>query len=208
MIFPLRANWPSSPRHVAGAAAVFGLALLFALVACVGDRSSPAAQAGGASGDSLPSPAAVGSARAPGERAPDAGGISASDAGSADSSTGAAGAVAVIREYYAAIGAQRLRDAYHLWSDDGAASNQTFEEFAQGFDDTRSVTVTPGQPGRIEGAAGSRFVEIPVTIDAVAASGEHRRFTGSYVLRRAVVPGATPEQRSWRIYTAQVRSVK
>jgi hypothetical protein len=207
MIPPSRANSPSPPSRIAGAAAVLGLALLFTLVACAGDRSSPAAQAGGASRDSLPSPLAVDSAGAAGERPPDAG-LSASDDGTTDSSTGAAGAVAVIREYYAAISAQRLHDAYHLWSDNGAASKQTFEEFAQGFDDTRSVSVTPGPPGRIEGAAGSRFVEIPVTIDAVAASGEHRRFTGSYVLRRAVVPGATPEQRSWRIYTAQIRSLE
>ena len=207
MIPPSRANSPSSPHHVAAALAVLGSALLFALVGCVGDRSAPAAQAGGASSDSLQSPVAVDSAGASRQRVPDAG-LSARDEVIADSATGAAGAIAVIREYYAAISARRLRDAYLLWSDNGKASLQTFEEFAQGFDDTRSVSVTPGRPGRIEGAAGSRFVEIPVTIDAVAASGEHRRFTGSYVLRRAVVPGATPEQRSWRISTAQIRSLE
>jgi hypothetical protein len=114
----------------------------------------------------------------------------------------------VIREYYAAINAHRFHDAYHLWVGGGTGSKETLEEFAQGYDSTRSARVVPGPPGRIEGAAGSRYIEIPVTIDALFIGGEHRRFTGSYVLRRAVVPGATPEEQSWHIYSAQLHAVE
>lgn len=193
------------PRLALRAVAALGLALAFAALACGGERSS--AGAGATTNASHPDVAveSAGSARPP---VTGATGMSASEGGMAELAASAADAVAVIRAYYEAISAHRLHDAYHFWSDNGAASNQTFEEFAHGFDDTRSSKVTIGRPGRVEGAAGSRYVEIPVTIDAVTTSGEHQRFTGCYLLRRAVVPGATEEQRSWRIYRAEIHPVE
>ena len=65
-----------------------------------------------------------------------------------------------------------------------------------------------GEPGRVEGAAGSRYVEVPVTVRARTADGEEQVFEGSLTLRRAVVDGATPEQRRWRLYTADVARVR
>lgn len=199
------ANRMPPPRRSVHVWVALRLALALAAIACGGDRSSAAA---GAAADSSRPGVSAESAGAVRRPVPGASGMSASESGFTDSATGAAGAVAVINEYYAAISAHHLHDAYHLWSDNGASSNQTFEEFAHDFDDTRSSKVTIGAPGRIEGAAGSRYIEIPVTIDAVAMSGEHRHFTGSYVLQRAVVPGATAEQRSWRIFSAQIRPVE
>jgi hypothetical protein len=61
-----------------------------------------------------------------------------------------------------------------------------------------------GEPGRIEGAAGSRFVEIPVLIEAEAASAGVQRFAGSYTLRRAVVEGASEAQMLWHIFAADI----
>ncbi|MDQ4079683.1 MAG: hypothetical protein M3125_02920 [Gemmatimonadota bacterium] len=112
----------------------------------------------------------------------------------------------VLREYYAAINAGDYRSAYALWENGGAASDQTYDEFAAGFAETRSAQVDVGTPGRVEGAAGSRYVEIPVTIRAVTKSGENQRFEGTYVLRRSVVDGAPPEQRRWHIYRATLRA--
>ena len=57
----------------------------------------------------------------------------------------------------------------------------------------------------IEGAAGSRYVEIPVRIAATLRDGSRESFSGHYVLRRSVVDGATAEQRAWRIYSAAIR---
>ena len=61
-----------------------------------------------------------------------------------------------------------------------------------------------GAPGRIEGAAGSRYITIPIVIDAVTTDGVQQHFAGSIVLRRVVVPGAKSEERSWRIYSAAI----
>jgi hypothetical protein len=114
----------------------------------------------------------------------------------------------VLRRYYAVINARDFRRAYELWGDNGAASGQTFEAFAAGFRETARVYVEVGEPSRVEGAAGSRFVEVPVTVRAVTETGEKQRFEGTYTLRRTVVDGATTGQRRWHLYSADVERIR
>jgi hypothetical protein len=104
-----------------------------------------------------------------------------------------------LRDYYAAINRRDYRAAYLLWGDSGRASGKSYDAFAAGFAGTDSSRVTIGALGRIEGAAGSRFVEVPVTVTAWTSDGATQHFTGAYVLRRVVVDGATPLQRRWHI---------
>jgi len=120
-------------------------------------------------------------------------------------SMSATGAVAWIQDYYRAINERRYRNAYAHWERGGLASGKGFEEFRKGFEETERVQVTVGTPGRVEGAAGSRYVEVPVRIAARTRDGARQNYSGSYTLRLSVVDGATPEQRSWHIYSAAVR---
>lgn len=117
-------------------------------------------------------------------------------------------AVAVVHDYYAAIDAYRYGNAYALWSGGGNASGQTPQQFADGFADTAEVTVRIDAPGRVDPAAGSRYIEIPVAIRAVRRDGNVHQYVGSYTLRRAVVDGATADQRAWRIASADLREVR
>ena len=117
-------------------------------------------------------------------------------------------AIAVVRAYYAAIDARQYPRAYALWSGGGSASGQSPEQFAAGFADTTDVVVEPGAPGRLDAAAGSRFIEVPVSVRATRDDGSVHRYAGSYTLRRAVVDGATAEQRAWRIASADIREVR
>ena len=117
---------------------------------------------------------------------------------------GPGAAAAVLESYYEAIGARDYARAYALWSDSGRASNQTFDAFRAGFAETRTVEAHIGTPGRIEGAAGSRYIEIPVTVRATTTGGEPQCFRGDYTLRRSEVDGATAEQRQWRIHSADL----
>lgn len=116
-----------------------------------------------------------------------------------------ADAAALVRDYYAAIAARDYARAYAAWSDGGRSSGQTPEQFAAGFAGTAGVEASVGDPGPVEAAAGSRYVEVPVTVHARLADGSLRRFAGRYTLRRAVVDGATAEQRAWRIASADLR---
>jgi hypothetical protein len=116
-------------------------------------------------------------------------------------------AVAVIRDYYAAINSGDFGRAYALWSDEGRASGQSPAQFAAGLADTTGVSVEMQAPGNVDAAAGSRYIGIPVTLVATQRDGSERRFSGRYTRRRAVVDGATPEQRAWRIASADLREV-
>lgn len=117
-------------------------------------------------------------------------------------------AVAVVRDYYAAINARDLARAYALWSDGGRSSGQSPQQFAAAFADVDGITVQIGEPGAIEAAAGSRFIEVPVAVASTRRGGEQRGYRGSYVLRRAMVDGASAEQRAWRIASADLREVQ
>jgi len=129
---------------------------------------------------------------------------SASDPAAAD----ARAAVAVVRDYYAAIDARDFARAHRLWRGDGEASGQTLAEFAAGFAETARVEVEVGEPGRVEPAAGSRYVEVPVTVRARTRDGATQRFAGRYTLRRSVVDGATDDERRWRIHSATLARVE
>ncbi|CCF85859.1 exported hypothetical protein [Nitrolancea hollandica Lb] len=184
-----------------------GLAL-FLLAACGSGRSglstpTPVPSPSGSSAPSVaPSPSPSASASSPSPTlAPSS---SPSPSASPLDPASPEAAVQVIRVYYQAINEGDFERAYHQWGDGGAASNQTLDQFRRGFDQTDHVVVEIGQPGRIEGAAGSRYIEIPVTITATMKDGQVQHFSGSYTLRRSVVEGATPEQQTWRFYTAHI----
>jgi hypothetical protein len=118
-------------------------------------------------------------------------------------------AVQVIRDYYSAINRRDYAAAYSTWEGNGTASQQSFEQFRQGFANTASTSVEVGQPGRLEGAAGSTYIEIPVTVRAVTRNGTHQQFQGSYKLRRVNdVPGSTAEQRRWHLQSATLAPVR
>ncbi|MHB1167799.1 MAG: hypothetical protein ACYC28_00790 [Longimicrobiales bacterium] len=114
----------------------------------------------------------------------------------------------VVRRYYDAIAAGEHERAYRLWSDSGATSGQSLEEFSRGYAQTARVQVEVGAPSAPEGAAGSVYVKVPVVVRAVTASGEQQHFEGTYTLRRSNVDGATAEQRAWRIYDATISAAR
>lgn len=178
--------------------------MLASSIACGGDHSrGTEAGAGDSNAPSVP----IDTGREAGQQSPQEG---AADTGaeSGDPAMGVPGALALLERYFDEINAHKFHDAYHLWSDEGAASGMTLEEFARGYDHTRSTTFVTGTPSRIEGAAGSRYITIPITIDAMTTDGVHQHFVGRLVLRRVVVPGAANEERSWHIYSAAIQQVQ
>ncbi len=126
----------------------------------------------------------------------------------ADNEPAAQEAIGLVRDYYAAINAQNYAQAFAMWSDGGRATGQSPQQFASGFARTNGVSVEVMAPGRIGAAAGSRYIEVPVALTATLADGSQRRYVGAYTLRRAVVDGATPEQRAWRIASADLRELQ
>jgi hypothetical protein len=92
-----------------------------------------------------------------------------------------AAAAGVVRRYFALVAAGRRAEAPPLWSDPGAA-----RAFV-----ASTGPAEVGEPGAMEGAAGSSYVEVPLRIAGRAMVATLRRVND--------VPGSTPEQRRWRI---------
>src|SRR5690606_34988492 len=118
---------------------------------------------------------------------------------------GPAQAAAAVRSYYDAIRAGDLGRAYAAWSDGGRASGRTPDQFAAAFRDAGIVAVAVGEPSRAEGAAGSQFVEVPVTVTSRDAAGREVRQVGRYVMRSSQVDGAP---RGWYIASAELRELQ
>ncbi|MEH1979376.1 MAG: SDR family oxidoreductase [Nostoc sp.] len=83
-------------------------------------------------------------------------------------------AVQAIRDYYSAISSQDYRRAYSAWDRNGAASQQSFEQFKQGFANTASTAVEVGTPGRLSNEVAPRGVRVntvaPGFIETTAAT--------------------------------------
>ena len=117
-----------------------------------------------------------------------------------------AAARAVVQRYYAALEHGQYRAAYTLWSGAGQASGKSYPDFVRGFARTAHTRVVAGRPTDGEGAAGSLYITVPVTVTATLKDGTLQRFRGSYVLRRVNdVDGATPAQLRWHIASARLR---
>lgn len=114
-------------------------------------------------------------------------------------------AAAVVQRYYRALDARDYGTAWQQWGDDGRPGH-SYDKFRQGYAKTRSVRVTLGSLGAVEGAAGSSYVSIPVTVNARLADGTRQIFIGSYRLRRVNdVDGASAEQRRWHLDNAKLQ---
>lgn len=134
----------------------------------------------------------------------------ASDAVAADSTdrgaeASPAAARQVVRDYYAAIDARDFAKAYAMWSDDGAASGQSFEHFRDGYANTASVRATVGEPFNEEGAVGSRYIQVPMELVARQRDGGEKRYRGRFTLRAVMADGASETQRRWHLASADIQ---
>jgi hypothetical protein len=88
----------------------------------------------------------------------------------------------VISSFYDAINKQEYSRAWSYYEDGQGVPK--FDDFVKGYAQTKSVKVAFG-PDNGEGAAGSTFWTLPVSLDAVDTSGKHSYFAGCYTLRLA-----------------------
>jgi len=109
-----------------------------------------------------------------------------------------------VRRYYEAINDKDYPLAYAQWGNDGAASRQSYEVFSKGYGKTASVQAQVGKAFDQEGAAGSRYIRVPVELAAAQTDGSVRHYRGSFTLRAVMADGATPEQRRWHLDSAEL----
>lgn len=115
-------------------------------------------------------------------------------------------AVQVLRSLFNAVNRQEYLRAFSYW-EPGAAGLAPFPQFEQGYADTASVQLSTGDVTS-DGAAGSVYYTVPVTLIAQTQQGIQQTFVGCYTLRLANPQiQATPPFRPLSIYSANVQQV-
>lgn len=114
---------------------------------------------------------------------------------------GAQGAAQVVQGYYGLLEERRFDDAQDLWDQQGAIGAEDDMRFAARFRSFSEIHANVGQPGEVEGAAGSLFVTVPVQVfGRIAANGKPWYLLRQVVLRRVNdVPGSSEADRRWHI---------
>jgi hypothetical protein len=101
----------------------------------------------------------------------------------------------VVQSYGALIEQGRWSEAGKLWSDSAAAA-----QFSDGLKGYPEVHLEIGELGRMEGAAGSIYIPMPVVFYGKLKDGSAFRRPAEVTLRRVNdVPGSTEDQRRWHI---------
>jgi hypothetical protein len=109
----------------------------------------------------------------------------------------------VVQHYGALIEQKRFAEARALWGDPNSAAQ--FESKLKGYSE---VHLEIGNPGDMEGAAGSIYITIPIILYGDTAANAPFRCTGQITLRRVNdVPGSTEAQRQWHITNAECQPI-
>ncbi|MCW3847122.1 MliC family protein [Sphingomonas sp. LB-2] len=118
----------------------------------------------------------------------------------------AQGAAQVVQTYYAHLEQGDFRKAWLLWGQNGEASGMSAAAFAASFDRYSEYHANIGAPGEIDAGAGQRYVTVPVQVYGRLKAGNRAFYMlGTVTLHRTVADGATLEQKSWRISSADIK---
>jgi hypothetical protein len=89
--------------------------------------------------------------------------------------------------------------AYLLFGEYAERTGQSSAQYAASFADYRTVNVAIGE-GMADGACGSSYYEVPVTLTGTTQDGKTYVREGTITLRRVNdVDGATPAQLKWHL---------
>jgi hypothetical protein len=117
----------------------------------------------------------------------------------AEAEKGEKGARNLLLAWATAMEDRAFDAAYALFGEYADRTGQSASEYAATFADYRTVNASVGE-GTGEGAAGSTYYEVPVTLSGTTRSGGTYLREGTITLRRVNdVPGATPAELRWHL---------
>ena len=117
----------------------------------------------------------------------------------AEAEKGEEGARNLLLAWASAMEDRAFGAAYALFGDYADRTGQSASEYAATFADYRTVNASIGE-GEGEGAAGSIYYEVPVTLSGTTRSGGTYLREGKMTLRRVNdVPGATAAELRWHL---------
>jgi hypothetical protein len=108
-------------------------------------------------------------------------------------------AAVTVRSYLASLTQRDFERASLLWDDGATAGAGDSAAFRRAHGDTTITRFEVGAPGTVEGAAGSRYITVPVVVHGATKDRPPLLLHGVVTLRRSVVDGASEPARRWRI---------
>lgn len=118
--------------------------------------------------------------------------------------------VQLLKSYYNAINRKEYVRAYYYWGLKGnSASSQplTYPQFEAGYANTKAAQLTTGKVIS-EGAAGSFYFRVPITLAALHADGSKHTYVGCYTIRQPNPKNfGAPPFIPMHIYSAKIREV-
>jgi hypothetical protein len=112
----------------------------------------------------------------------------------------------LMRSFANSISRREYVRTYSYW-EQGAAGLPSYSQFAQGYDNTQSAQVAIGSVYG-EGAAGSIYYSVPVTLISTLTNNTTQTFVGCYVLRQPQAANfGAPPFGGMLIHSAQVQQV-
>ena len=116
----------------------------------------------------------------------------------AQPSTDQASPAEFVARYAALLQARKFDQAYAFLDPSMNVTKAQFEKRVAGY---KTIHAAIGKVGPVEGAAGSLYDTVQLTLTGEKADGTPYSLTGPLTLRRVNdVPGSTAEQRQWHIY--------
>jgi hypothetical protein len=109
----------------------------------------------------------------------------------------------LVLSYYNAINRHEYLRAYSYWQD--KTQLPSFDQFAQGYQDTASVQVSLGAMGLSVGA-GQTYYTVPVLLKSETTGGDQQTYSGCYTMHLGLPSAqATPPYESLGFQTADVQ---
>ena len=104
----------------------------------------------------------------------------------------------VVGRYANLLVRRQFEEAHGMW--DPEAADFTPDQLAEKFEAFRTIQAAIGAASPPEGAAGSIYDDVQLTLSGTRNDGSNYTLTGPVTVRRVNdVPGSTAEQRQWRI---------
>ncbi|WOI55450.1 hypothetical protein [Palleronia sp. LCG004] len=105
----------------------------------------------------------------------------------------------VVDAYYSALASGQYARAHAMWSPASPTGAEGIDEFERAMLSYQSVEGHAAGPARLEGAAGTIYAEVPVTVSVVRRGIPDTR-SGTATLRKCDdVPGCTATERRWHL---------
>jgi hypothetical protein len=109
----------------------------------------------------------------------------------------------LVSQYGDLLHQRRFKDAFALWEPNSAGISE--QQFEKRFDQYKTIDAAVGKVGPTEGAAGSVYSTVQLTLSGNKKDGTPYVMTGPVTLRRVNdVPGSTAEQRQWHIVKVEL----